>query len=102
MSERELANYLFARALVGRPALLLAVLVPVLRRRLLDHPNARSSHRRPTPRGGGLAFVLAEAVPAVGTVLEHPSGWRIEVTAGDETHVTRLSLHTPAQKEEVQ
>ncbi len=42
---------------------------------------------------GGLAFVLAEAVPPVGTILEHPSGWRIEVTAGDETHVTRLRLH---------
>ena len=44
---------------------------------------------------GGLAFVLAEAVPPVGTVLEHSSGWRIEVTAGDETHVTRLRLHPP-------
>ncbi len=44
---------------------------------------------------GGLAFVLAEAVPPVGTVLEHPSGWRIEVTAGDETHVKRLRLHPP-------
>jgi CBS domain containing-hemolysin-like protein len=51
---------------------------------------------------GGLAFVLAEAVPAVGTVLEHPSGWRIEVTAGDETHVTRLRLHPPVTGEEVQ
>ena len=51
---------------------------------------------------GGLAFVLAEAVPAVGTVLEHPSGWRIEVTAGDETHVTRLRLHPPSEADEVQ
>ena len=51
---------------------------------------------------GGLAFVLAEAVPAVGTVLEHPSGWCIEVTAGDETHVTRLRLHPPVVEEEVQ
>jgi Fuc2NAc and GlcNAc transferase len=38
--------------------LLLALLIPVLRQRLLDQPNARSSHRRPTPRGGGLAFVI--------------------------------------------
>lgn len=45
---------------------------------------------------GGLAFVLAEAVPTVGTMLEHPSGWRIEVTAGDETHVKRLRLHAPS------
>ncbi|OBV12129.1 Hemolysin [Erythrobacter dokdonensis DSW-74] len=51
---------------------------------------------------GGLAFVLAEAVPPVGTVLEHPSGWRIEVTAGDETHVTRLRLHPPMIDDEVQ
>jgi UDP-N-acetylmuramyl pentapeptide phosphotransferase/UDP-N-acetylglucosamine-1-phosphate transferase len=29
-----------------------------LRRQLLDHPNERSSHTRPTPRGGGLAVVL--------------------------------------------
>ena len=51
---------------------------------------------------GGLAFVLAEAVPDVGTVLEHPSGWRIEVTAGDETHVTRLRLHPPEDASEMQ
>ena len=44
---------------------------------------------------GGLAFVLAEQVPPVGTVLHHPSGWCIEVTAGDQTHVTRLRLHRP-------
>ncbi len=48
---------------------------------------------------GGLAFVLAEAVPSVGTLLEHSSGWRIEVTAGDETHVKRLRLHAPEEKQ---
>jgi Fuc2NAc and GlcNAc transferase len=42
--------------------LLLAVLIPQLRRRLLDQPNARSSHRQPTPRGGGVAFVLVASV----------------------------------------
>ncbi|QYJ06552.1 hemolysin family protein [Qipengyuania flava] len=46
---------------------------------------------------GGLAFVLAEQVPEVGRVVEHPSGWRIEVTDGDETHVTRLRLHAPEE-----
>ncbi len=51
---------------------------------------------------GGLAFVLAEQVPSVGTVVEHPSGWRIEVTAGDETHVTRLRLHAPAVENDMQ
>jgi magnesium and cobalt transporter len=51
---------------------------------------------------GGLAFVLAEAVPPVGAILEHPSGWRIEVTAGDETHVKRLRLHEPSPLGDVQ
>ncbi|MDG5747090.1 hemolysin family protein [Qipengyuania sp. XHP0207] len=48
---------------------------------------------------GGLAFVLAEQVPQIGTVVEHPSGWRIEVTDGDETHVKRLRLHEPPAEE---
>ncbi len=46
---------------------------------------------------GGLTFVLAEQVPPVGTVVRHPSGWCIEVTAGDATHVTRLRLHPPEE-----
>ena len=33
-------------------------LIPVLRIRLLDHPNERSSHSLPIPRGGGIVFVL--------------------------------------------
>jgi CBS domain containing-hemolysin-like protein len=49
---------------------------------------------------GGLAFVLAEQVPPIGAMLHHPSGWRIEVTAGDQTHVTRLRLHQPKAEEE--
>jgi CBS domain containing-hemolysin-like protein len=44
---------------------------------------------------GGLAFLLAEAVPPVGAVLEHDSGWKLEVTAGDEKRVIRLRLHPP-------
>ncbi len=46
---------------------------------------------------GGLAVVLAEQVPQPGTMLTHPSGWRIEVIEGDETHVTRLRLHRPEE-----
>jgi magnesium and cobalt transporter len=49
---------------------------------------------------GGLAFVLAEQVPPVGAVLHHPSGWCIEVTEGNETHVTRLRLHKPEPVDE--
>jgi len=48
---------------------------------------------------GGLAFVLAGQVPRPGAMLAHPSGWRIEATAGDETHVTRLRLHRPETRE---
>jgi UDP-N-acetylmuramyl pentapeptide phosphotransferase/UDP-N-acetylglucosamine-1-phosphate transferase len=38
--------------------ILLWWLIPWLRRQLLDQPNARSSHRIATPRGGGVVFVL--------------------------------------------
>jgi CBS domain containing-hemolysin-like protein len=51
---------------------------------------------------GGLAFVLAGQVPPVGTVLDHESGWRIEVTAGNEKHVTRLRLHPPRESEPIE
>jgi UDP-N-acetylmuramyl pentapeptide phosphotransferase/UDP-N-acetylglucosamine-1-phosphate transferase len=37
------------------------------RRRVLDHPNERSSHSAPTPRGGGIA-ILAVALPLAGAV----------------------------------
>ena len=48
----------------------------------------------------GLAFVLAEGVPNVGDVLEHPSGWTIEVLEADETHVKRVRLHQPTPDSE--
>ena len=38
------------------------LLIPLLSRRLLDQPNARSSHKLPTPRGGGVAFVLVGSI----------------------------------------
>jgi Fuc2NAc and GlcNAc transferase len=41
---------------------LLRALIPSLQRRLLDQPNERSSHRQPTPRGGGVAFVVLASV----------------------------------------
>ena len=44
---------------------------------------------------GGLAFLLAGQVPSVGALLCHDSGWKLEVTAGNERHVTRLRLHPP-------
>ncbi len=44
---------------------------------------------------GGLAVVLAGEVPEVGRVIAHPSGWRLEVTGGDERRLTQLRLHAP-------
>jgi CBS domain containing-hemolysin-like protein len=44
---------------------------------------------------GGLAFVLAGRIPAPGEIVEHPSGWRIEVTDADPRHITRVRLHAP-------
>ncbi|HEV2867244.1 MAG TPA: hemolysin family protein [Allosphingosinicella sp.] len=46
---------------------------------------------------GGLAFVLAGRIPQPGEVLEHPSGWKLEVTEGDTRRVTRLRLHAPEE-----
>jgi len=54
--------------------LLLAALIPWLRRSLLDHPNHRSSHQVPTPRGGGLAFVVVGSVLSP-LCVQGPAGW---------------------------
>jgi len=65
-------------------ALLLWGLLPFLNHRLLDQPNARSSHKKPTPRGGGVAFVLFAvlASAAVLPMVQPPSA----------TALARLSL----------
>jgi CBS domain containing-hemolysin-like protein len=46
---------------------------------------------------GGLSVVLNEHVPPVGTILQHSSGWRIEVTEADERRVHHLRLHPPVE-----
>jgi CBS domain containing-hemolysin-like protein len=46
---------------------------------------------------GGLAVVLAGHVPQLGEVVEHPSGWRLEVTDSDTRRVNRLRLHAPRE-----
>lgn len=45
---------------------LLIVLKPVLKRYALARPNARSSHKAPTPQGGGLAVVASTMTAALG------------------------------------
>jgi CBS domain containing-hemolysin-like protein len=46
---------------------------------------------------GGLAVVLAGHVPQAGEVIQHPSGWRLEVTDSDARRVNRLRLHAPTE-----
>jgi CBS domain containing-hemolysin-like protein len=46
---------------------------------------------------GGLAVILAGHVPQTGEVLEHPSGWRLEITGSDARRVNRLRLHAPQE-----
>ncbi len=52
--------------------LLLRLLLPLLRHGLLDRPNARSAHSAPTPRGGGVAFVLVAAAGSLVVPAETP------------------------------
>jgi magnesium and cobalt transporter len=49
---------------------------------------------------GGLASLIAEQVPPVGALLDHDSGWKLEVIAGNEKRVTRLRLHPPAPQDD--
>jgi len=56
---------------------LIVVLLPLLRRHALARPNARSSHREPTPQGGGIAVgvaTLAVAAIAAFGVAKLPPG----------------------------
>ncbi len=48
---------------------------------------------------GGLAFILAGRIPQPGDMLDHPSGWRLEITEGDARRVTRMRLHAPVHAE---
>jgi len=49
--------------------LLLRLLLPFLSVRLPDHPNIRSSHNQPTPRGGGLSFVIVSLIASIFSIL---------------------------------
>jgi len=47
-------------------AALIVLLRPMLKRHALARPNARSSHREPTPQGGGIAVIAATIVVTIG------------------------------------
>jgi UDP-N-acetylmuramyl pentapeptide phosphotransferase/UDP-N-acetylglucosamine-1-phosphate transferase len=54
---------------------LIVALLPALRRHALARPNARSSHVKPTPQGGGIAVVVATAIVTLAAVtLAAPPG----------------------------
>ena len=55
-----------------------AVLRMLKRRAFLDHPNARSSHSKPTPRGGGLAVVPVIIIAWLAAI---PLGANLEATS---------------------
>jgi UDP-N-acetylmuramyl pentapeptide phosphotransferase/UDP-N-acetylglucosamine-1-phosphate transferase len=63
-------------AFLGAAALTWGLTRPVLaqlrRRAILDHPNQRSSHDRPTPRGGGIAVALVVAACWLPAALASP------------------------------
>ena len=44
---------------------------------------------------GGMVFMLAGRVPAIGETVEHPTGWRFEVIDGDPRMVRRVRLYPP-------
>jgi UDP-N-acetylmuramyl pentapeptide phosphotransferase/UDP-N-acetylglucosamine-1-phosphate transferase len=59
---------LLVAAAAALSAGLIAALLPALRRHALAQPNARSSHVKPTPQGGGIAVVVATAIVALAVV----------------------------------
>jgi UDP-N-acetylmuramyl pentapeptide phosphotransferase/UDP-N-acetylglucosamine-1-phosphate transferase len=62
---------------------LLVSLKPVLRRYALATPNVRSSHKLPTPQGGGIAVVAAMIIAVGAVVFLYPTffneTWRLVV-----------------------
>ncbi|MCP1536475.1 glycosyl transferase [Methylorubrum extorquens] len=66
---------------------LIVLLKPLLQRYALARPNARSSHRVPTPQGGGIAIIAAALITAA--VLAVPTGIAL---GGVELPVLALSV----------
>ncbi|MGB0671088.1 MAG: MraY family glycosyltransferase [Rhodospirillales bacterium] len=79
-----LALVLLVGCFVATAVLTWLVLGMLRRRQILDHPNERSSHSRPTPRGGGLAVtpvvLLALLVAGLTNPLA-PAAWTAALPA---------------------
>lgn len=72
-------------AIVAAAALLCAVFIvllrPVLVRYAMARPNARSSHREPTPQGGGIAVLAAMVFVMTGTAALSPFSDALRIAA---------------------
>jgi UDP-N-acetylmuramyl pentapeptide phosphotransferase/UDP-N-acetylglucosamine-1-phosphate transferase len=69
--EEELWHWTGVGALMAAAALsaiLIILLRPLLQRYALARPNARSSHRVPTPQGGGVAVIAATVIVTIAGV----------------------------------
>ena len=51
-------NIIFFIGSISLTWMITGILLPVFEKNLLDHPNIRSSHTNPTPKGGGIIFVF--------------------------------------------
>ena len=71
ISGLKLLVVLIAAALVS--AALIVLMRPLLIRYALARPNARSSHREPTPQGGGIAVISATVLVMGGLFLTAPA-----------------------------
>lgn len=78
-----LAGTAAAAAIVS--AVLIRLLRPLLGRYALARPNARSSHRVPTPQGGGLAVLAGALLAGAGGI------WLDDVTVGPDVLVACLA-----------
>ena len=48
---------------------------------------------------GGLVFLLAGRIPAIGECVDHPSGWKLEAVDSDPRRIIRVRLHAPEPAE---
>jgi Fuc2NAc and GlcNAc transferase len=57
-------NNAFYQLIIGAVCsyFLVLVMLPYLQKNLIDTPNQRSSHQLPTPRGGGISFVISGTI----------------------------------------
>jgi UDP-N-acetylmuramyl pentapeptide phosphotransferase/UDP-N-acetylglucosamine-1-phosphate transferase len=81
------AAFVFLVSMVATCAIVRMTIAWALRRKMLDVPNERSSHVRPTPRGGGVGIVLVVLVAATLLCLlpgfpADPRGWLTFIFCG--------------------